>query len=206
MRLILGSKSARRRELLEMTGLDFDIMVSDEPEDESPIDLSGVEFVGEAPDSVALKVSNIALRKALCVRDRVRRECLRDRVILGADTVVALGEELIGKPRDLADAKAILTKLSGRMHEVVTAYVICEGDGERILLRPTVSRVYFRELAEWEIDEYVANREVLDKAGAYGIQDRAALFVEKIEGDFYNIVGLPVCWLRADLARFGVTL
>jgi len=206
--LILGSKSARRRELLEMTGLSFDIMVSDEPEDESPLDLSAAEFKGNTDDGsgVVNKVSNIAVRKALAVRKRCLDEGLSGRVILGADTVVALGSELIGKPRDLADAKDIITRLSGNVHRVVTVYVICETDSDRLFIRPTVSNVYFRPVEEWEIDEYVTQNEVLDKAGAYGIQEKAALFVERIDGDFYNIVGLPVAHLRGDLKGFGITL
>lgn len=191
-----------------MTGIAFDIMVSEEPEDESPLDLSSAEFKGDTDrgNGVVNKVSNIAARKALAVRKRCLDEGLSGRVILGADTVVALGSELIGKPRDLADAKNIITRLSDNVHQVVTVYVICETDTGRLFIRPTVSDVHFRAIEEWEIDEYVTQNEVMDKAGAYGIQEKAALFVERIEGDFYNIVGLPVAHLRGDLKGFGITL
>ena len=204
--LILGSKSARRRELLAMTGIPFEIMVSDEPEDESPLDLSGAAIAGRFDDEygVVPKVANIAVRKALAIKKRCADEGLSGRVILGADTVVALRDELIGKPVDLDDAKNIISRLSGNVHQVVTVYVICETDSERLFIRPTISDVYFRPLAQWEIDEYVNNCEVLDKAGAYGIQENAALFVERIDGDFYNIVGLPVVNLRGDLGAFGI--
>ena len=206
--LILGSQSARRRELLEMTGIKFMIMVSDEPEDESPLDLTGVELAGDTDrgTGVVPKVANIAARKALAVKKRCLAEGMKNCVILGADTVVALGSELIGKPRDLDDAKRILTRLSGTTHQVVTAYVICESDTDRMLIRPTISDVTFRPLHEWEIDEYVHGSEVLDKAGAYGIQEKAALFVDRIDGNFHNIVGLPVVHLREDLGKFGITL
>ena len=206
--LILGSKSARRRELLEMTGIDFTIMVSDEPEDESPLDLIGAEIAGDADrgTGVVPKVANIAARKALAVKQRCIDEKLTNRVILGADTIVALGSELIGKPEDLDDAKRILTRLSGSTHQVITAYVICETDSDRMFIRTTISDVIFRPLHEGEIDEYVHGSEVLDKAGAYGIQEKAALFVDRIDGNFHNIVGLPVVHLREDPGKFGITL
>ena len=204
-KLILASKSARRRELLEMVGIPFEIRVSDAPEDDSPLDLSGVERCGDWEDDtgVTARVANIAVKKAQAVwAECSPAECSGECVILAADTVVALGDRLIGKPRDLDEARQILRTLSGNTHRVVTVYVVT--DGRRTRIRPTVSYVTFRKLADREIEAYVTGCAVLDKAGAYGIQDKAALFVERIEGDFYNIVGLPVVWLREDLGSFGL--
>lgn len=200
--LILASKSARRRELLDMTGIPFTIRVSEADESDAPLDLTGAEIVGayDDPTGVTARVINIAVRKALAVA----AESGPDDVILAADTVVADGCDVIGKPKDLADADRILHRLSGHTHRVVTVYVVCGGGKMRI--RPTSTSVTFRDLSDAEIEDYISGSEVLDKAGAYGIQDRAALFVSRVEGDFYNIVGLPVVWLREDLAAFGVSV
>ena len=199
-KLILASKSARRRELLEMAGIPFEIRVSDAPEDDSPVDLESAERCGDWNDAtgVTARVANIAVKKAQAVSSVCGGDC----VILAADTVVALGSRLIGKPRDLDEARDILRTLSANTHRVVTVYVVC--GGSRMRIRPTVSHVTFRKLDDSEIEAYVTGCAVLDKAGAYGIQDKAALFVERIEGDFYNIVGLPVVWLREDLGSFGL--
>jgi septum formation protein len=189
-RLVLASASPRRRELLARLGCAFEIRA---PEvDETP-------RAGEKPAEL---VARLALAKARAVVGA-------GELALGADTVVALGDELLGKPRDAADARSMLRALSGRSHDVWTgvALVARDGDGvgcERGALRRT--EVVFRTLAESEIADYVASGEPLDRAGAYAIQGGAARFVARYEGDFDNVVGLPLAAVRELLGEAGVEL
>jgi septum formation protein len=178
--LILASLSPRRRELLGLITPHFITM--DPAVDESlPEDISPWE---------AVRI--LALRKAT----HVARSHPEDTVV-GADTVVVLENRLLGKPRDADDATAMLSALSGREHRVYTGVAIVHNKEETVF--DEVTTVYFRALTDGEIEDYVATGEPLDKAGAYGIQGRAALFVSGIAGDYYNVVGLPVCALAQKL-------
>jgi septum formation protein len=178
--LILASLSPRRRELLGLITPDF-IAVDPAVEESLPADTS-------PRDAVRI----LALRKAA----QVARAYPEDTVI-GADTVVVLGDRLLGKPKDAPDAVAMLSALSGREHRVYTGVAIVRGTEETVF--DEVTTVHFRELTEKEIAAYVATGEPLDKAGAYGIQGRAALFISGIVGDYYNVMGLPVCALAQKL-------
>ena len=147
------------------------------------------------PDPAAL-VQTLSREKALAV---ARRE---DAVVVAADTVVALDGQILGKPASEAEARAMLTALSGRTHEVYTGVTVCRGD--RAVTQAECTQVTFRALSQEEIRQYAATGEPMDKAGAYGIQGLGALLVEGIRGDYFNVVGLPVCLLGQMLAEFGI--
>lgn len=187
MGIVLASRSPRRRQLLEQMGLrDFRIVCSDADETASP---------GLTPPAL---VEALSARKAAAVQHAAAAGDL----IIAADTVVALDGQVLGKPADGPDAFAMLSALSGRRHQVYTGLtVVC---GAQRLTEHEVTAVTFRSLSSAEICAYIATGEPMDKAGAYGIQGRGALFVEGIEGDYYNVMGLPVCRLGRILARLGV--
>ena len=187
MGIVLAARSPRRRQLLEQMGLrDFRIVCSDADETASP---------GLTPPAL---VEALSARKAAAVQHAAAAGDL----IIAADTVVALDGRVLGKPADGPDAFAMLSALSGRRHQVYTGLtVVC---GAQRLTEHEVTAVTFRSLSSAEICAYIATGEPMDKAGAYGIQGRGALFVEGIEGDYYNVMGLPVCRLGRILARLGV--
>ena len=186
MKLILASQSPRRRELLARMGLDFTV-ISPRIDEDSFTD----------PDPAAL-VRTLSREKALAVAEGQDPETL----VIAADTVVVLDGQALGKPGDEADAFAMLSALSGRSHEVYTGVTVCQGD--RAVSEAECTRVTFRSLTQEEIRHYVATGEPMDKAGAYGIQGFGSLLVEGIRGDYFNVVGLPVCRLGRMLAAFGV--
>ena len=173
--LVLASASPRRAEILRAVGWPFEA---------SPADVD--ESRGEGEEAVAY-VRRLAREKAEAVA-RTRLFGL----VLGADTVVVLEGEVLGKPRDADDARRMLRALGGRRHEVLTGVALVRAESGRCVVGHEQTRVRFGELSEEEIDEYVGTGEPADKAGAYAIQGRAALFIEGIEGDFWNVVGLPV--------------
>lgn len=176
--LILASASPRRRQLLEQIGITFKVVPSGVAEDEIIYD-----------DPLAM-VQAIALRKAHDVATSVKSG-----IVIGADTQILIDGELLGKPEDEADAERMLSRLSGRTHKVITgvALVDAESGFEETWVETTL--VTFRKLSEDEIDAYVRTGEPMGKAGAYGIQGRAAAFVERIEGCYFNVVGLPLARL-----------
>ncbi len=183
--ILLASKSPRRRELLESAGYKFEIVNS-----------NADETVNEnvAPGNVA---EFLAVKKA----NGVERIADTDEVILAADTVVIVKDEILGKPVDEEDAERMLRLLSGISHEVITG--ICLKSAERLVSAGSVTRVCFKELSDDEINYYVKNYRVLDKAGAYGIQDWIGkTCIEKIEGDYWNVVGLPMNLLYKMLSDF----
>ena len=184
MNLILASQSPRRRELLGLTGLDFIIRAADidETMDET-----------KPPEEEVARVSRL---KALAVA----RE--PDDVVIAADTIVVCEGKVLGKPRDEADAFRMLSLLSGRNHQVMTGMTVLQGD--EIVTHTEVTRLRFRNLLPGEIRAYIASGEPMDKAGAYGIQGGAALFCTRMEGDYYNVMGLPVCALSVILRTFGL--
>lgn len=185
MRVVLASASPRRRALLRQIGLEADVVPSTVDE------AAG----GDEPEVAA---ERLARRKAAEVAARVP-----DAVVIGADTIVAAGGEVLGKPRDAGEARAMLRRLSGRPHEVWTGVAVVAPGGA---IRSAVGHatVWMRALDEREIAAYVASGEGMDKAGAYGIQGRAALFVERIDGDYFAVVGLPLVTLGRLLAEAGV--
>lgn len=187
MKLILASKSPRRREILSMVTEEFTVKVSNADESvEKGIDLYKI------PELLASKKAQAIMAE-------------NDDVIIGCDTVVIYENELLGKPRDKKDAKRMLRLLSGTTHYVVSGLAIkC---GEKIYKASETTAVKMREISESEIDSYVERFNPIDKAGAYGIQEMAGAFIEKIDGDFYNVVGLPLCKLVTALKdEFDVNL
>ena len=181
MKLVLGSKSPRRREILSMVTTDFEVRVSDCEE----------SYGSDIPLGLGPKI--LAERKALAL------PMAEDEMVIGCDTVVIYDGELMGKPIDKADAVRMLTKLSGTTHLVVSG--ICVRTSNKTYSEAVTTYVTFRELTETEIVGYVEKYNPVDKAGAYGIQEAAGAFVEKIDGDFYNVVGLPLCRLCEILKK-----
>ncbi len=187
MNLILASGSPRRKELLEHMGLrDFQIRPTHADEHLTP---------GLSP---ALQVEELSLRKAQAAAEQAGSADL----ILAADTVVALHGTILGKPSCEEDARRMLTALSGNCHQVYTGVTLLQGG--QCLTRHQETSVQFRSLLPEEIRQYIATGECMDKAGAYGIQGFGALLIDRIEGDYYNVVGLPVSLLASMLRQFGV--
>jgi septum formation protein len=171
--IVLASASPRRRQLLEMLGIAHRVDAPDLPEEPEP---------GEEPEAMAVR---LAREKALRVASRHRGQ-----PVLGADTVVVLEDRVLGKPGSPEEAERMLRWLSGREHRVITAVALAR-DGE-VRHRCDVTRVWFRPLSAGLIADYVATGEPMDKAGAYGVQGYGAVLVERIEGDFFSVMGLPL--------------
>ena len=186
MNLILASASPRRQELLKLFGVPFTVRVADIDE---TMDLARPPY-----DEVA-RVSRL---KALAIPRK------SDDVIIAADTIVVCEGKVLGKPKDEADAIATLKLLSGRDHQVMTGCTVLAGDNCESFTE--VTDIHFRELSEKEIARYVASGEPMDKAGSYGIQGGAALFCTHMVGDYYNVMGLPVCALGLVLKRMAPQL
>ena len=190
MALILASKSPRRRELLAQMGLtDFEIHPAVGEELAEP---------GLTPPEL---VQALALHKAQEVAETFAQS---GDVVIGADTIVVLDGQVLGKPHDEAHALAMLTALSGREHHVYTGVAVLQ-DGHA-LVQVEDTAVWFRNASEGELRRYIATGEPMDKAGAYGIQGRGGLLVSRIQGDYTNVVGLPIVRLASMLAQFGVTV
>ncbi|MCD7919059.1 MAG: Maf family protein [Clostridiales bacterium] len=187
MKLILASQSPRRKALLEQMGFqDFETIPA-QGKEEADLTLPPEEYV-----------ERLALHKAR----EVAANQGEDAVVIGADTIVVLDGHILGKPKNAAEALQMLTALSGRKHLVHTGVaVVC---GDEVELRHETTKVTFCTLTQREMLAYIATGEPMDKAGAYGIQGRGALFIDKIEGDYYNVVGLPISCLNRMLGRFGV--
>ena len=171
--LILASKSPRRKELLKQIGIPFVVVVSD-----------AEEVSGNSWTPAALVVEN-AKRKARAVAEKYP-----DSPVLGADTVVSSEGKIFGKPKDKDEARKMLTALSGKMHEVTTGLALINRN--EIRTTSVTTKVFFDTMTKADIDAYIATEEPMDKAGAYAIQGKAARFIEKIEGSYSNVVGLPL--------------
>ena len=199
-RIYLASRSPRRRELLTQIGVRFDLLLfrAAPREDE---EVSETWLPGETPEAY---VQRVARAKAVFGVGLIASRAIVVRPVLAADTTLDLDGEIIGKPRDEADAVSILTRLSGRSHRVLTAIAMARG--ERVEHRLSISEVRFRALSAEEIRRYVQSGEPMDKAGAYGIQGRAAMFIEHIHGSHSGIVGLPLCETALLLRDFGYPL
>ena len=189
MGIVLASGSPRRRELLNMIGMkDFKVIP---PENEERIPL------GASPEET---VCAIALQKA----EHVSRICGIHDTIIAADTLVYLDERPLGKPDNPDHAEAMLRELSGRKHEVYTGVVLYKGIMH--IACAEMTNVFFRDISAEEISSYIKTGEPMDKAGAYGAQGLGAVFIERIEGEFFNVMGLPLCRLSLMLKEFGVLI
>ena len=185
--IILASASPRRQGLLRQIGLEFATVPSREPERFEP---------GLAPSRLVI---SLAQQKA---REVARKH--PNALIIAADTIGVVGRSIIAKPRSAYEACEMLALLSGKCHRVITGYTILEAATGKMRSKAVVTRVYIKRLSNTEIANYVGSGEPLDKAGAYGIQGLGAAIVEKIEGDYYNVVGLPLNALAKSLKAFGI--
>ena len=188
MNLILASKSPRRQQLMRLLGLPFRVMTEDVDETMDP---------ALPPED---EVARVSRKKAEAVLPLVGADAL----VVCADTIVVLDGRILGKPADREEAGAMLRALSGKTHTVLTAVTVCtRGQSKTEVERTEVS---FRPLSCREIDAYVATGEPMDKAGAYGIQGFGSVFVRRLNGDYFNVMGLPVCRLTGLLRQFGVSI
>ncbi len=188
-KIILASGSPRRRELLSMIGLEFEI---------DPGDIDERHHQGEAPADYIIRLARAK------VIDAVARHA--SGLVLGADTTVVVDEEILAKPEDDQDAMRMLRLLSGRWHEVMTGVAVYDIETRREAFDYAETRVRFAGMSDKEIDWYISTGEHRDKAGAYGIQGRGSLFVEEIEGNYHNIVGLPIRLVHRLAKRLGYSL
>ncbi|NLJ24512.1 MAG: septum formation inhibitor Maf [Firmicutes bacterium] len=189
-RLVLASQSPRRQELLQSLGVDFLVV---------PAAINENSIQGKTPAELA---EATAYAKARWVREEVR-----DGIIIAADTMVVLDEgEILGKPRGKQEAMDMLSRLSGEGHRVITGVAVMDPESGKEKVFHEITRVFFRRLSSAEIERYVDTGEPLDKAGAYGIQGKGALLVERIEGCYFNVVGLPLARLGQALMDFGIPL
>lgn len=188
-KIVLASSSPRRKTLLAQIGLKFEIDPSNYEEDMTldmkPVKLAEFLSLGKAED-VAKRHKNA--------------------VVISADTIVALDNEVFGKPHTPEKAKYMLQKMSGRAHSVITGFTIIDTETGKKISKSIETKVYFKKLSKEEIDAYIATGEPLDKGGGYAIQGLAALFVEKIEGDYFNVVGLPILAVTEEFKAFGIKI
>ena len=198
-KIILGSASPRRRELLSQIGIGFTVRVSDKEE----------VYHSEMPEEI---VKELALMKAENIAEEIRADREKaggkeaESVIIGADTVVVLDRKILGKPADEDDAFRMLRSLRGRAHEVYTgvAVLCCGGEQGQITRCHAVrTEVYVHDMTDDEIRGYIATGEPADKAGGYGIQGAFAKYIDRIDGDYYNVVGLPVSYVYQTLKEMG---
>ena len=185
-RIILASASPRRKELMALAGYEFEIKVSHKEE----------KYQSTAPDDI---VKELSLLKAEDIAEQIDA---KDLVVIGADTVVAHKGKILGKPQAREDAFEMIKSFQGDKHQVYTGVAIlkydCEGNKE-IVNHAVKTDVYVNPMTDDEIWNYIENEQVMDKAGAYGIQGKFAIHIEKIEGDYYNVVGLPISFIYETL-------
>jgi len=188
-KIILASGSPRRKQMLEQVGLRFTVEVSDY--EEKPIQ-------GVLPFQF---VETLSLGKAKAVANNHE-----DAIIIGADTIVVLDNQILGKPKTKEDAKEMLKKLSGNTHSVFTGFTIIDTKNKRTITNHVETKIRFKNLSDEEISGYVETGEPMDKAGAYGVQDRGALFVEYIQGDYSSVMGLPILKIFEILKTLGIDI
>ena len=186
--IVLASASPRRKALLGQIGLIFTVDTNTEEDNGLP---------ETEPHRLARAIS---LRKAESAAYRYP-----DAVIIAADTFGVIDGRIIGKPHSEAEARQMLASLSGRQHTVITGFTVLDSLTKKTVSRSVETTVFMKSLTREEIDAYVATGEPLDKAGAYAIQGMGAMFVERIDGDYYNVMGLPLCSLTETLKEFGIT-
>src|SRR3989304_4052861 len=187
--IILASASPRRKELLERIGLKFEVEPSNYEEGIS-------SELG--PHELA---KSLSLEKAKLVAQNHKNT-----LVIAADTFIVFESRILGKPRTETEAKEMLKTMNGKPHSVITGFTIIDTDSNKALSRSVETKVHLRQLSSNEIDAYVRSKEPLDKAGAYAIQGLGAVIVEKIEGDFFNVIGLPLSALTESLKEFGVNI
>jgi septum formation protein len=186
-KIILASASPRRKELLEKIGLKFEVEPSNYAED-MPSALS--------PGELARAIS---LGKARAVATRHKNT-----IVIAADTFIFFRGKIMGKPGTEAEARKMLMRLRGRPHLVITGFTVLDVDSNKVLTTSVETVVYIKNLTQEEIDAYVKSKEPLDKAGAYAIQGLGSVIVERIEGDYFNVMGLPLSALAEALKEFGI--
>lgn len=186
--IILASKSPRRRQLLSMMGLDFTVQTAD------------IDETMDSSQTPAHEVAAIAQRKAA----KIAQTAQPDDVVIAADTIVVIDGKILGKPETTEDAARMLRLLSGRTHTVYTGVTVTRGDLHQT--ETVAAEVTFRALSDAEIAAYIETGEPMDKAGAYGIQGYGAMLVSHLDGDFFCVMGLPVCTLGGMLRRAGVPI
>ena len=187
MRVILASGSPRRKALLAELGMNFEVWKPDADESHSP---------DEAPEGLCVRLSRL--------KAEAGARAFPEALVIAADTIVVAGGQVLGKPEDRQDAARMLGLLEGREHEVITG--VCVHYGGKVLSHAEHTTVKFRHLTSGEIAAYVATGECDDKAGAYAVQGRGSLLIEGLKGDYFNVVGLPVCALGKMLGELGVKL
>ena len=188
-KIILASASPRRKEILATTGLKFDICVSYYEEDLS---------MKKDPRSLARFLSRKKAEEAA--------HKYKNAIIIAADTFIVFRGKLLGKPHTAKEATRMLLMLNGKMHSVITGFTVLDTGSNKSVSRSVETKVYFKKLTQKEIMTYVRTKEPLDKAGAYAIQGLGAVLIEKIEGDFLNVVGLPLAALTESLKEFGINI
>lgn len=186
--MILASKSPRRKEILENMGFSIEIISKD------------IEEVSDK-EEVTEKIRDIAYKKVMAVAKDYTAE-----YVVGADTIVEVDGEILGKPRDKAEACQMLEKLSGRSHNVVTAFSLINIEKGISVKECSITKVYFKNLTREDIEWYISSEEPMDKAGAYGIQGKGSAFVERIEGDFFTVMGFPIQKFIEILKSLGIEL
>ncbi len=188
-KVILASASPRRKELLEKIGLKFKVEPSDYAED--------MRRSGLSPDELAREIS---LEKARAAASRHKKNA----IVIAADTFIVFKSKIMGKPGTEAEARRMLMRLRGKPHSVITGFTILDADSGRVLTKSVETVVHIKNLTPEQIDAYVKSKEPLDKAGAYAIQGLGSVIVDRIEGDYFNVIGLPLSALAEALKEFGI--
>lgn len=187
-KIVLASASPRRRELMNQIGLEFQVEVSEEEEHYASAD--PLEIVKELAE---MKAENV-----------LSKIDISDTVVIGADTIVVLNDKIMGKPRNEQHAFEMLKNLQGKMHKVITGVAILNFDKAKTrttTLHAVETKVYVHDMSDEEVWNYIKTKEPMDKAGAYGIQGRFAAHIERLEGDYFNVVGLPVSYIYQEIKR-----
>ena len=185
--IILASASPRRRELLKSLGIPFKVV---------PSNVEEIALDGEAPVRAAKR---LAQAKALAVAQRLPKA-----VVLAADTIVLLGKEVMGKPKNLSEARRMLKKLSGRTHRVITGFCLLNTEDNRVIKRAVTTKVKMKRITPAELKGYLKSGEPLDKAGAYAVQGIGAFLIESVQGSYSNVVGLPLAEVSEAFRELGI--
>lgn len=190
MNIILASASPRRKEILENASVKFEVMASC---------IEELTLDGESPCQMVMR---LAFEKGMYIASRKKSD-----LIISADTIVVIDNTVLGKPENEIEARKMITSLSGRTHQVITGISLINLDNNKKIIDYVISNVKFKNLSEEDINDYIRTKESLDKAGAYGIQGYGALLVDEIQGDYFNIVGLPISRLSDLLKKhFNINL
>lgn len=190
MNIILASASPRRKEILENTNIKFDIISSS---------IEELILGGESPCQMVMR---LAFEKGIDIASKHKSD-----LVISADTIVVLDDNVLGKPKDEEEARQMISNLSGRTHQVITGISLINLENNKKIIDYVISNVKFKKLSKDDINDYIKTKESLDKAGAYGIQGYGAILVEEIQGDYFNIVGLPISKLSDLLKKhFNINL